>query len=165
MGGRTGQQMAQTSSRKGLGLVGSRHPLDQHTATPGQFRPPLNPGPDLSQEPLGRLRLVQESETASQCPQAFKATQAVLSIPALTPSLAPAFWSLASQQRSFFFLRLGVTSEAAAAGLHHSHSNAVCLRLICNLHGNARQHQILNPLSEARDQTRILMDTSRVCYH
>ena len=36
---------------------------------------------------------------------------------------------------------------AAAAGLHHS----------------SQQRQILNPLSKARDRTRILMDTSRVC--
>ena len=34
---------------------------------------------------------------------------------------------------------------------------------ICDLYHSSRQHQILNPLSEARDQTGILMDTSRVC--
>ena len=33
---------------------------------------------------------------------------------------------------------------------------------ICSLHHSSRQCQILNPLSEARDQTHILMDTSRV---
>ena len=38
---------------------------------------------------------------------------------------------------------------AAAAGLHHS----------------SQQHRILHPLSEARDWTHILMDTSRVHYH
>ena len=41
----------------------------------------------------------------------------------------------------------------------HSHSNAgseLCL------HRSLQQHQILNPLSEARDQACILMDTSRV---
>ena len=43
--------------------------------------------------------------------------------------------------------RLGVKSEAAAAGLHHS----------------TQQCRSLNPLNEARDQTRILMDTSQVC--
>ena len=32
---------------------------------------------------------------------------------------------------------------------------------VCNLHHSSRQHRILNPLSEARDGTRILMDTSR----
>ena len=36
---------------------------------------------------------------------------------------------------------------------------------ICNLHHCLGQCQILNPLSEARDQTRVLMDTSRVCDH
>ena len=51
---------------------------------------------------------------------------------------------------------------AAAAGLHHSHSNT----------GSKQRLQptqelmalILNPLREARDQTLILMDTSRVRY-
>ena len=35
---------------------------------------------------------------------------------------------------------------------------------VCDLHHSSRQHQILNPLSEARDQTRILMDPSQVSY-
>ena len=33
---------------------------------------------------------------------------------------------------------------------------------ICNLHHRSQQHWILNPLSEARDQTCVLMDTSQV---
>ena len=39
------------------------------------------------------------------------------------------------------------------------------LSFICDLNHNAWQHGILNPLSEARDQTRILVDPSRVCFH
>ena len=39
------------------------------------------------------------------------------------------------------------------------------LSCLCNLHHSSWQHWILNPLSEVRDQTRILMDSSRVCYH
>lgn len=35
---------------------------------------------------------------------------------------------------------------------------------ICDLHGSLQHHRILNPLSEARDQTCVLMDSSRVCY-
>ena len=36
---------------------------------------------------------------------------------------------------------------------------------ICDLHGSSQQRWILNPLSEVRDQTSILMDTSQVHYH
>ena len=43
---------------------------------------------------------------------------------------------------------------ATAPGLHHSHT----------LHHSSRQRRILNPLIEARDQTRILSDTSQVHY-
>ena len=60
-------------------------------------------------------------------------------------------------------LRLGVELElqlqaytTATATWDPSH--------VCDLHHSSRQHWILNPLSEARDQTCILMDTSQVCY-
>ena len=33
---------------------------------------------------------------------------------------------------------------------------------VCNLHHSSKQHWILNPLSGARDGTRILIDTSQV---
>ena len=36
---------------------------------------------------------------------------------------------------------------------------------ICNLYHRSQQHWILNPLSKARDQTHILLDTSGVHYH
>ena len=54
--------------------------------------------------------------------------------------------------------RLGAT----AASLCHSHSNVRYSR-ICDLRHNSWQHWILNPLSEARDQPSILMDTGQVC--
>jgi len=34
--------------------------------------------------------------------------------------------------------------------------------LVCNLHHSSQQRWILNPLSEARDQTCVLMDTSQI---
>ena len=36
--------------------------------------------------------------------------------------------------------------------------------LICNLHLSSWQRRILNPLSKARDQTQVLMDTTQVHY-
>ena len=35
---------------------------------------------------------------------------------------------------------------------------------ICDLHHSSQQRQILNPLSEARDQTRSLMVPSQICF-
>ena len=35
---------------------------------------------------------------------------------------------------------------------------------VCDLHHSYWQHQILNPLSEARDRTCVLMDTSQICF-
>ena len=54
-----------------------------------------------------------------------------------------------------------VESEAIAADLHHSHRNARS-KQVFNLHCSSWQHQILNPLTEARDQTCSLMGNSRV---
>ena len=36
---------------------------------------------------------------------------------------------------------------------------------VCNLRHRSQQRWILNPLSKARDQTHVLLDTSWVCYH
>ena len=38
------------------------------------------------------------------------------------------------------------------------------LRRVCDLHHSSRQYQILNPLSEARDQTQNLMVPSGICF-
>ena len=35
---------------------------------------------------------------------------------------------------------------------------------VCDLHHSTHQRQIPDPLNEARDQTHILMDTSRICF-
>ena len=58
--------------------------------------------------------------------------------------------------------RLGVESElqllartTATATWDPSH--------ICDLHHSSWQHQILNPLSKARDQNQVVVDTSQVC--
>jgi len=51
---------------------------------------------------------------------------------------------------------------AVAAGLHHSHSNSGSEACLWSIHHSSWQHRILNPLSEARDWTCILMDTSQI---
>jgi len=53
---------------------------------------------------------------------------------------------------------------AGLASLHHSHNKAQIQAAIFDLHHSSQQHQILNPLSKARDGTPVLMGTSWVCY-
>ena len=59
--------------------------------------------------------------------------------------------------------RLGVESELQllAYATATAMPDASC---VFNLHHSSRQRQILNPLSEARDRTRILMDTRQIHY-
>ena len=59
--------------------------------------------------------------------------------------------------------RLGVKSElqVSACITATATQDPSC---ICSLHHSSRQHWIRNPLSEARDQTHVLMDTSQVRY-
>ena len=61
-------------------------------------------------------------------------------------------------------LRQGVESE-----LHvQVYTTAIATRNpspVCNLHHSSQQHQILSPLSEIRNQTRVLMDSSWIHYH
>ena len=55
--------------------------------------------------------------------------------------------------------RLGVESELQQPGF----TTAIAMRdlnCVCYLQHNSRQHWSLNPLSKARDQTRIFVDTS-----
>ena len=49
--------------------------------------------------------------------------------------------------------------RALAAGLRHSNWDLSC---VCDLHHSSWQGQILNPLTEARDQTCILTDISQI---
>ena len=60
--------------------------------------------------------------------------------------------------------RLGVESELQLLACTTATAKQDLSR-VCNLHHSSWQHQTLNPLSEARDWTHILMDTSWVCYH
>ena len=57
--------------------------------------------------------------------------------------------------------RLGVESELQLPAYTAATATPDPSR-ICDLHPSSRQLQILNPLNEARDRTRMLMDTSWV---
>ena len=77
----------------------------------------------------------------------------------------PRLWSLAAHSevavpRPQWFIRIG---PIVAARLHHSHSNVGSNR-ICDPYHSSCQLWILNPLSKAKDQTCILMDTSQICF-
>lgn len=59
--------------------------------------------------------------------------------------------------------RLGVRTGATAAGPPHNHSNARSeMRCVWDLHHSSLQWQIINPLNETRDGTRVLRDTSLI---
>jgi len=63
-------------------------------------------------------------------------------------------------------LRLGVKSELQLPTYATDTATATATQdpsHVCNLYHSSSQHQILNPLSKARDRTHILMDASQVC--
>ena len=73
------------------------------------------------------------------------------------------FCYLVLHPRHMKFPRLGGESELQL--LAYATATAMPdLSRICDLHHSTWQRQILNPLSEARDWTHILMGTSQICY-
>ena len=58
--------------------------------------------------------------------------------------------------------RLGVESELLPMAFTTIAASPDLSR-VCDLHHSSWQHQILNPLGEARGQTHNLLDASRVC--
>ena len=56
---------------------------------------------------------------------------------------------------------MGQVRAAAATAGYTTATETPDLSHICDLHCSLQQHWILNPLSEARDQTHIFMDTRR----
>ena len=74
------------------------------------------------------------------------------------------FCLLSATSEAYGGSQLGVKSELQLP----AYTTATAMpdpSLVCDLHHCLRQRQILNPLRKARDQTCVLMDTSRVCYH
>ena len=60
--------------------------------------------------------------------------------------------------------RLGVESELQLLA-YATATETQDLSHTCDLHHSSWQCQIANPLSEARDRTYILMDTSQIRFH
>ena len=59
--------------------------------------------------------------------------------------------------------KLGVESELQLPAFNTA-TGMSDLSHVCDLHHSSRQYQIPNPLSEVRNQTYILMDTSQNCF-
>ena len=71
------------------------------------------------------------------------------------------FAFLGWQPRPMEVLRLGVELEQEVLAYTTAIRDP---NRVCNPYHSSRQCQILNPLSEARDRTPILMDTSQICF-
>ena len=71
---------------------------------------------------------------------------------------------------SFFFPPLFFRATPAAYGSSQARGQIGAIAMldlshVYDLPLSSQQYQILNPLSQARDQTRVLMDTSQVLYY
>ena len=74
------------------------------------------------------------------------------------------FFFLGLHPRHMEVPRLGVKSELQLS----AYATATAMQYpshICDLHHSSRRYWILNPMSKARDQTLILMDTSQIHFH
>ena len=60
--------------------------------------------------------------------------------------------------------RLGVKSELLLL-VYTTTTARPDLSHVCELHNSSQQHQILNPLSKARDLTCVLMDAGQIRFH
>ena len=90
--------------------------------------------------------------------QYSKVTQScVCTFPATFCFLGPHLWHMEVP-------RLGSNGSCSCQPMPQPQQLRINWSHICDLHHHSGQHQIPNPLSEARDQTRILMDGSQVCH-
>ena len=73
------------------------------------------------------------------------------------------FWLFRATTMAYGGFQAGGQIGVAAAGLHLSRSKATRdPSHICDLYHSSQQHQILNPLSETRNQICVLMDASQI---
>ena len=73
------------------------------------------------------------------------------------------FWLFRAAFAPFGVPRIGVELELQLL----AYTTAIATwdpSYVCNLHHSSRQRWIPDPLNEARDGNRILMDTSRICF-
>ena len=83
------------------------------------------------------------------------------------PSLPQEAYLSISLLLLLFLFRAAPATYRCSQARGRSRAAAIAMRdpsHICHLHHSSQQRQILHPLSEARDQTHILMDTSQGCY-
>jgi len=64
----------------------------------------------------------------------------------------------------FFLFSFFCLFRAALMAYGGSQARGRIRATAASLHHSSRQHQILNPLSEVRDQSCILMDASQICF-
>ena len=86
-------------------------------------------------------------------------TVVLICISAMTSDVEHPFFFLRAVLWAYGRSQAGGRIRAVTAGLYHSHSNA---RSMLRLWATSQLHQIVNPLSEARDRTCILIDTSQI---
>ena len=83
---------------------------------------------------------------------------------ALTPLDCP-LWAKNIMSSFLFFFFFSWIFRAAPMAYGGSQARGLIGAIAADLYHSSQQHWILNPLSEARDPTCVLMDTSQVCYH
>ena len=72
------------------------------------------------------------------------------------------FWLFRAVPKAYGSSQLGVKSELQLPAYTTGMATPDPSR-VCDLHHSSRQCRLINPLSEARDRTHILMDTRQVC--
>ena len=108
---------------------------------------------------------VSDGWNAALKPVIFAADSSLLTLYLLVSTFS---WKEKKQNKTFFFfVFLGPHpqhTEVPGQGVESAYTTGTAmpdLSCVCDLHRSSQQHQILNPLSEVKDQTCILMDANQ----